>query len=294
MTLDPRLNAFRTDLADVALKGKVEAARFIAGTPRRVVAPFAPLKRAPRNDAPLASEVLRGEIFTVFEDAPEGWSWGQLETDRYVGYVPTDALAGLAPEPTHRIAALRTFIYPGPDMKLPAVAPLSFGARIALGREAVTRNTPYREIAGGQGWLVAVVAEPVSAPPANDFVTVAERFLGVAYLWGGRTSLGLDCSALVQLALMAAGKKAPRDSDLQETALGNIVEGGIAGPLHRGDLVFWLGHHAGHVGIMIDGEYVLHANGHHMVVVIEPLAEVVARIGAKTSQPTSVRRLDRK
>jgi cell wall-associated NlpC family hydrolase len=288
MTLDPRLNAFRPDVADVALKGKVEAARFIAGTPRRVVAPSAPLKRAPRNDAPLASEILRGEIFTVFEDTPEGWSWGRLETDRYVGYVPTDALAGVAPEPTHRIAALRAFIYPGPDMKLPAIAPLSFGARFALGRETVTRNTSYREIAGGQGWVVAVAAEPVSAPPANDFVAVAERFLGVAYLWGGRTSLGLDCSALVQLALMAAGKSAPRDTDLQEKMLGVAVEGGIGAPLHRGHLVFW----KGHVGIMIDGEYLLHATGHQMAVVIEPLPLLVERIlKSGNGPPTSVKRL---
>ena len=287
MTLDPRLNAFRPDLADVALKGQVESTRFVEGTARRVIAPSAPLKAEPRADASQASEVLRGEVFTVFEDTPEGWSWGQLQTDRYVGYVPTDALGSLAPEPTHRLAALRTFIYPGPDMKLPPIAPISFGARVTLGREAVTRNTPYREIAGGQGWIVAVAAEPVSAPPANDFVTVSERFLNVAYLWGGRTSLGLDCSALVQLALMAAGKSAPRDTDLQEKMLGVAVEGGIGTPLHRGDLVFW----KGHVGIMIDGEYLIHSTGHHMAVVIEPLAEVVARIGAKTSQPTSVKRL---
>ena len=174
-------------------------------------------------------------------------------------------------------------------MKLPVIAPLSFGARLALDRETVTRNTPYREIAGGQGWLVAVVAEPVSAPPANDFVAVAERFLGVAYLWGGRTSLGLDCSALVQLALMAAGKNAPRDTDLQEKMLGVAVEGGIGAPLHRGDLVFW----KGHVGIMIDGEYLLHATSHQMAVVIEPLPLVVERIlKSGNGPPTSVRRLD--
>jgi cell wall-associated NlpC family hydrolase len=132
---------------------------------------------------------------------------------------------------------------------------------------------------------------PIDAPPANDFVAVAERFLNVPYLWGGRTSLGLDCSALVQLALHATGKSAPRDSDMQEKALGAPLEGGVATPLHRGDLVFWGGHHAGHVGIMIDGEYMIHANGHHMAVVIEPLQLVVERIAGKTSPPTSVRRL---
>lgn len=291
MALDQRLNAFRPDLADIRLKGKVDAARFVAGAPRQVVANVAPMKRDARNDAPLESEVLRGEVFTVFEDAAEGWSWGQLETDGYVGFVPTDALADAAPEPTDRIAALRTFVYPGPDMKLPALGWLSLGSRVALDREATTRGTLYRRIAGGEGWVVAVAAVPVDAPAENDFVAVAERFLNTAYLWGGRTSLGVDCSSLVQLSLMAAGVSAPRDTDLQEAALGHAVEGGVSAPLHRGDFVFWLGHWAGHVGIMIDGEYLLHANGHHMAVVIEPLAEVVARIAGKTSQPTSVRRL---
>lgn len=287
METDPRLNAFRSDLADVRLKGKVESARFVEGAERRVLASSAPLKRTPRADASLESEVLRGEVFTVFEDGAEGWSWGQLDTDGYVGFVPTDALGAIAPEPTHRIAALRTFVYPAPDMKLPALSVLSFGARIALDDGAETRGTVYRRIVGGEGWIVARTAEPVDAPVANDFVVIAERFLNTAYLWGGRTSLGLDCSSLVQLSLMGAGIAAPRDTDLQEQAIGDAVEGGVSAPLHRGDLVFW----TGHVGIMIDGEYLLHANGYHMAVVIEPLAEVIARIGGKTSQPTSVRRL---
>ena len=291
MDLDPRLHAYRPDLADVRLKGKVESARLVEGTPRRVVASNAPLKRTPRADASLESEILRGELFTAFEDTAEGWAWGQLETDGYVGFVPIDALGATAPEPTHRIVALRTFVYPGPDMKLPAEGVLSFACRVALDDEAETRGTRYRRIAGGEGWIVSATVEPADAPPANDFVAVAERFLNTAYLWGGRTSLGLDCSSLVQLSLAAAGIGAPRDTDLQEKALGIIVEGGTSAPLHRGDMVFWLGHWAGHVGVMIDGEYLLHANGHHMATVIEPLAEVVARIAAKTGQPTSVKRL---
>jgi len=282
--LDPRLNACRPDLADARLKGKVEAARFVAGTPRRVVANTAPMKRTPRADASLDSEVLRGEVFTVFEDVPDGgpnggWSWGQLETDAYVGYVPTDALGSLAPEPTHRIAALRAFLYRGPDMKLPAMGALSLGSRVAFGAEVTTRGTVYRLIEGGEGALVASQVVPLAAPPENDFVAVAERFLNVAYLWGGRTSLGLDCSSLVQLSLMAAGTPAPRDTDLQEMMLGAPVEGGTAAPLHRGDLVFW----KGHVGIMIDGEYLIHASGHHMAVVIEELSATIERTGAASS-----------
>ena len=281
-TLDPRLHAFRADLADVRLKGVVEAARFVEGTPRRVVAAAAPVKRRPRPDAGLESEALHGETFIVFEDGAEGWSWGQLETDGYVGYVPTDALGPAAPEPTHRVMALRTFLYPGPDLKLPARACFSLGARLALAGEAETRGTRYRLLAGGEGAVVATHVAPVAAPPEGDFVAVAERFLGTPYLWGGRTSVGLDCSGLVQLALMAAGHPAPRDTDLQEAMVGHPVEGGAAA-VGRGDLVFW----AGHVGVMIDGEYMIHASGHQMAVVVEPLSDALARIGP----PRTVRRL---
>jgi cell wall-associated NlpC family hydrolase len=281
--LDPRLNAFRPDLADASLRGKVEAGRFVEAARRRVVAFSAPLKREPRPDAPLDSEVLRGEIFRVFEETAEGWSWGQLETDSYVGYVPAAALGMLAPEPTHRVAALRTFVYPGPDLKFPALGALSFGSRVALAGETMTRGTLYRHLAGGEGAVVAAHATPIDAPAETDFVAVAERFVETPYLWGGRTSLGLDCSALVQLSLMATGRPAPRDTDLQEKLLGVPVEGGVAGPLARGDLVFW----KGQVGILADGARMVHASGHAMTVVVEPLAGALARIGP----PTSVRRL---
>jgi cell wall-associated NlpC family hydrolase len=285
--LDPRLNAFRPDLADAELTGAVEAERFVVANRRRVAAASAPLKRAPRPDASLDSEVLRGEIFKVFEETPEGWSWGQLETDGYVGYVATDALGELAPEPTHRVTALRTFVYPGPDLKLPAMDVLSIGCRIVLSGEATTRGTRYHLLSGGAGAVVASHVAPVDAPREPDFVAVAERFLETPYLWGGRTSVGLDCSALVQVALAESGHPVPRDTDLQEAMIGGDVAGGIDGDLARGDLVFW----RGHVGILADRQRLIHTSGFHMKVVIEPLAEAVERIARDSGMPTSVRRV---
>ncbi|MCX5496308.1 NlpC/P60 family protein [Kaistia dalseonensis] len=288
LTLDRRTHAFRPDLADAALEGRVVADRFVEGAPRRIAIPSTPIRRAPRSDAAIDSEALRGERVKVFEETMEGWAWAQLETDGYVGFIASDALGADDPAPTHRVTALRTFVYPAADLRLPPVAALSLGSEISLGREVETRGMLYRLLADGSGAVIARHVAPMGAAAEPDFVTVAERFLNVPYLWGGRTSLGLDCSALVQLALAAAGIAAPRDSDQQAAGLGQPVEGGLSAELIRGDLIFW----PGHVGMLRDAETLLHASGYQMMVVSEPLAEATARIAASTGhQPSIIRRI---
>jgi cell wall-associated NlpC family hydrolase len=245
------------------------------------VAPVTALRRHPARDAPLESEALAGESLRVFEARADGWSWVQLERDRHVGYVETVALAAPGAAPTHRLVVPRSFVYPAPDVKSPPVSWLPLGARFA----AAAHDERFVALARG-GFLVAWHAAPLGAPPAPDFVAVAEEFLSVPYLWGGRTGLGLDCSGLVQVALDAAGIAAPRDSDMQEAELGTAIND--RANLRRGDLVFW----KGHVGAMRDARILVHANGHHMQVAAEPLAEAEARIAARGGGPvTSIRRL---
>ncbi|MHA1157870.1 MAG: C40 family peptidase [Alphaproteobacteria bacterium] len=284
-SLDPRLHAFRPDLADERLAGRVSAMRFVAGERRRVVAGNAALKPTADDLAPTSTELLFGETFTVFDDKA-GWSWGQLETDGYVGYARSEALAAPGREATHRVTVLGTFLYGQADLKSPPLASLSLGSCLVLGDEVEVRAVSYRLVEGG-GAVVGAHVASVDGAPENDFVAVAERFLNTPYLWGGRSRAGVDCSSLVQLSLMAAGVAAPRDSDQQEAGLGQALEGGAAAVRRPGDLVFW----PGHVGIMIDGEYMIHASGHHMMVVIEPLAEAMQRIAAHAGPPTSVKRL---
>src|SRR5262245_15818005 len=108
MTFDPRTTPARPDLAARHLEGQVTAARFVDGTLREVIEAQAPLRRAPAPDAPLDTEALKGERVTVYESNEEGWSWGQLASDGYVGWLPTAALAAPGPAPTHRVAAPRT------------------------------------------------------------------------------------------------------------------------------------------------------------------------------------------
>jgi hypothetical protein len=276
--LDPRLTPARPDLAARSLEGQVAAARFVDGTLCEVVEPVLPLRRAPAPDAPLDTEALLGERVTVFETSEEGWAWGQLGADRYVGYLPANGLCPPGPPPTHRVSALRTLVFPGPSLKLPPLAALPFGATLAVARQ----EDRFAVTAAG-GYVPWVHLAPVDNRE-TDFVTVAERFLGTPYLWGGKTSLGLDCSGLVQIALAACGVPCPRDSDMQEAALGAA----IAGPPRRGDLMFW----KGHVAIVRDQATLLHANGFHMAVALEPVDQAIARIRASEGEVTSVRRLN--
>jgi len=284
--LDPRLNAYRPDLADARLRGLVAAERFVEGDIREVAAPTAPFRREPSPRSAQETEALFGERVRVFEERPDGWAWVQLETDGYVGWMLRTLLAPVA-EPTHRVTAVRTFLYTGPDMKLPWPVAVSIGSRLRLAPETVeTRGTAYRLFADGKGAVVAKHVAPIGAR-AGDPVMVAEKFLHAPYLWGGRSGFGVDCSGLVQLALAEAGIPAPRDTDLQEQALGDPVEGGVDGRLRRGDLVFW----PGHVGIMADRQTFLHANAHAMAVTTEPVHVAVDRIRRSGSNVSSVRRL---
>jgi len=285
--LDRRTHAYLPELADARLRGRVEAAQFVEGTVQRVTAPATALRSRPANDAPYDSQLLLGEAVRVFGDAGDGWSWVQNETDDYVGFVRANALGPRTPEPTHRVTALRTFVYPSPDMKLPPTTSLSLGSLVAFDREAETRGTRFLLAVGGTRAVFADHVAPLGADLEPDYVAVAERLVHAPYLWGGRTSIGLDCSALVQLSLMAAGVAAPRDTDMQREAIGAPVEGGIDAPLHRGELVFW----TGHVAILTAPDRIVHASGHHMSVVSEPLATAVARIAATSGPPLAVRRL---
>lgn len=277
---DKRLHAYREDLADAALAGRVEARRFVSPRPMRVIEPILPVHREPRFDAMQLTQALLGETVHLF-DEQEGWAWVQLARDGYVGYVNANALAATGPAPAHRVAVPSTFLYPAANLKAqPAFAvPLNAAVTVTGEQGAFSRLSDGRFVFS-QHLKALTDFEP-------DFVAVAERFLHVPYLWGGKSVQGLDCSGLVQLALEAAGVLAPRDSDMQEEALGSLIPHDDVSALRRGDLIFW----DGHVGIMTDAVTLLHANGHHMMVVAEPLADAADRIARSYGRMTSARRL---
>ncbi len=276
---DPRLNAYRTDLADARLEGQVKAARFVTGEPACVATGTASLREAPVEEARQGSELLYGEAVTVFE-RKGGWAWVRNGTDGYVGYLREDTLAPAeGTPPTHRVTGLRSYLFDTPDLKTRPRAILHMTSRVAV----TDRHEGWARVAHG-GWLWAAHLTPLREVE-RDPVAVARRFMGAPYAWGGRSTTGLDCSALVQLALAACGIDCPRDSDMQEGSVGETV----ASPeqARPGDLLYW----PGHVAFLLEGDRILHANGHHMAVAEEPHADFRTRNMAKIGDVRTVRRI---
>lgn len=281
---DPRLHAFRSDLADTRLKDEIAAERYVAGRPGRIEAAVVDVRSAPALEAGINTQLLRGDDVSIFEDA-KGWCWVQAERDGYVGYVSEAAISTRDLALTHQVVAPRSFLYPGPDLRFPRTGQVSIGSTLPIVGFAETRGTEYALLPSGEA-VIAGHLRPAGEFEA-DYVAVAERLLHTPYLWGGVSGFGIDCSGLVQLSMRMAGRDVLRDSDMQADSIGEPMEPAADfSNLRRGDLVFW----KGHVAIMTDGENMIHASGHTMMVSREGLKQAIERIGYLYGGPTGFRR----
>ncbi|MDE0533065.1 MAG: NlpC/P60 family protein [Albidovulum sp.] len=273
---DPRFFACNGEVAASELRGIVEAKRFVDGEQGQFTGPFTPLTSLSGDET--ATQALFGERFRILDDRG-GRAFGQLSRDGYVGYAPSKFL-GAVKSSTHRITVLSSHFYSAPDLRSPVRQGPTLGGEL----RAVAERNGFLEVEN-QGFIPSRQASELIDRP-TDYVSVAEKFAGAPYLWGGKTCFGIDCSGLVQLAMHETGLQCPRDSDLQEREFSTRVAKCESGK--RGDLAFW----KGHVGIFLDTGTILHATAHTMDVAVEPFARVRKRIDSLESHPfLGVRRI---
>lgn len=279
--LDPRLNAYGADLADERLRGKVEALRYVSGVKKRVSSATAALYKIADIASERQSECLFGEDVMVFNETGS-WCWVQSCQDGYVGYIERSKIDMPKNTPTHIMVAPRSFEYEKADLKSPMVSTLSLGSKVNIVDKIETRGTLYAKLDNDR-FIISNHIVPIGTI-MDDYVSVAESLQRTPYLWGGKSGFGIDCSGLVQLSMMMAGKTVLRDTDMQAETIGEVIDP-IDG-LQRGDLVFW----KGHVAIMVDSKTIIHANGASMDVKIEPLETAIERIARHYARPICYRR----
>ncbi len=242
-------------------------------TRQQVSEPVADLLRSP--DGPRDRQLLFGDTVVV-EETMQDRSRIIADKDGYSGWVQNAQLGPVLPV-THWVTAAATHVYAEADMKSPDQLSLSFGSRISVTSE----QSRFVETEMGFIPISHVSPEPWRF---SDPVSVADLFLGSPYLWGGNSRFGLDCSGLVQVALLACGMPCPGDSGDQERELGNELP--VDAKLKRGDLVFW----KGHVAWVADQDRFLHANAYHMAVRYEGVDEAISRITAQGDGPVTSRK----
>ncbi len=244
------------------------------------ISSIASLHKHPSAASEQTSQLLYGEPFQATEQLGM-WTKGLSMRDVYGGYVLTANLV-VAPStaPTHRLKAIQSHAYSDASIKAPTVRELWRGSMLHVSGH----NDTFATLADGNHVPRHDIA-PINSLE-TDWTALAVDMLGAPYLWGGRTRQGIDCSGLVQVALQACGIDCPRDSADQK-ALGQPI---AQADLQRGDIVFF----PGHVGIMVDTAFILHANAHHMRTIIEPLDLVIDRLRSTVDVPvTATRRIYR-
>lgn len=292
---DPRLTLARPDLAADHLEGIVPAAQYRPTERWRITAPVVNVYKKPLDDsnphAALETQWLYGEDIDVL-DIADGWAFGQSLADGYVGYCRTEHLAKPDTESTHRVTNILTHLYDKPNIKSTPVVPLSYGSELTLTEEdgAFLRTS--------DGLYIPRIHVQDKFVHALEPISEAFRFLGVPYLWGGRSAFGIDCSALIQLCLQSCGIPFPREMDLQSAVKGQVV---ARAALQTGDLVFFAHDDSktnpdgtlihGHIGIMVDDTMMIHANDTMMATSMDDLDEYLIARGktGKTTRHSTLR-----
>ncbi|MDC3003771.1 C40 family peptidase [Paracoccaceae bacterium] len=243
------------------LKGKIKHANFVEAKNYQVNVPFVDLLGSP--DGKRNRQLIYGSKVKYFS-AAKGWAFIQNTYDNYVGYVPESTIASET-QKTHIVTAPLAHVFMEPNIKSKNIEILPLAARVS--GEMIGNGFLETEL----GWI-SVSQLKRKTELSKDPVEVSKLLQNAPYLWGGNTTLGIDCSGLIQISLLLCGIDCPGDSDQQMNTLGQNID--IGSPRKKGDIIFW----KGHVAWALNERQILHANAYHMATVIEEANEAIERI----------------
>ncbi len=263
MKFDQRICPIRKGLASADYYGLIKNCKFVKGSIYTVHSTYSPLyfEKKQKN---LTSQLLFGEYFRVF-DVNDGVAWGQSLRDNYVGYTSIQNLRKRKIISNYKVQSLRTFIYGGPSIKVDPLNYLSFNSLVN-----VTKKKRNFSFIPSVGWCISKDLSKINNIKFSLY-DISLQYLQTPYLWGGRDSMGLDCSGLIQNLYQMIGINLPRDTDLQAAYFSKYVD---ESKIKLGDLIFW----RGHVAMVLDKKNIIHANAYHMKTQIEPLKSAKKRI----------------
>ena len=224
----------------------------------------------PTETSPLETECLFGERVEVLDKSLD-WVYCKLNTDNYHGWVKKEGL-GKTKIPTHRVIANRTFVYVDKNPKSNYLLYLPLGSQLVI--DNIQSEWAKISLFNNKTQVGYIPSNHMVSldHKVKDWVAIAELCVGTPYRWGGRDTIGIDCSALLQLSYQTYGEILPRNtSDQVNLKKPNVT---IIDKLKRGCVIFW----EGHVGIMVNKFNCIHANAYHMKTITEPLIDIINRI----------------
>lgn len=213
--------------------------------------PVVDMKEKPEEKSKIVSQALFGEEIHLL--GPETERGTLIQTpDGYSGWIKKEALIQRNPYLTNiEISRLSAHVYAEPDTEYGPLLTLPFGSRLqSRGVDARWHRVLLPDEREAFIQIGDVAAE------LFDLRRFCEKFLGLPYTWGGRSSFGYDCSGFVQMVYQRLGKPLPRDAR-QQVQCGEPVE-----KLQLGDLIFW-GHSENeirHVGLFLEKEQFIHTS----------------------------------
>ncbi len=222
--------------------------------------PFLNIYKLPNIRSEVTSQILYGERFKILSKR-KGWIKIKSLYDRYSGFIKNKTYVKEL-KISHKVSNIQANIFNKPNVK--TKKNLYFGSKLS----AIEKRNGFVRFEKNQ-WVKLKDIKKITHKEKN-FIKIFKLFLKTKYVWGGKTSKGIDCSALLQIFFYYNDVFYPRDTKDQI----KYSTKKKSKKFKKGDIIFW----EGHVAICVNSKQLIHAYGPEKKVIIMPIKKTIKRI----------------